>query len=59
MAIYFFKIYCFYTLAYLRIGRDNIGYWAVQNNQMVDPSAKSKELGMSCESHFQQLLRYR
>jgi len=36
----------------LRIGRDNIGYWAVQNNQMVDPALKSKELGMSCESHF-------
>lgn len=36
----------------LRIGKDKIGYWAVQNNQMVDPVLKSKELGMSCESHF-------
>ncbi|MEQ9424320.1 MAG: DUF6503 family protein [Cyclobacteriaceae bacterium] len=34
------------------IAKDEMGYWAVENNNQVDPGEKARELGMSCENHW-------
>ncbi len=36
----------------VRIAKDKMGYWAVENDNEVDPGEKARELGMSCENHW-------
>ncbi len=36
----------------LRIAKDKMGYWALQDDEEVDPGEKARELGMSCENHW-------